>query len=294
MNKRYEMITKFTNGVKDLFKEKVITNYSNSLDDFKQDILSANSNDELLQVISNHLNQFKQIELINLGIHQYNKPIDYNHNSLIYWSNHNYLNNIDFDWKDFHSDETTISYNDFIAEIVNFYLRFIMQPENIKSDTYEVFKKRIMNTSTFFVVEENGKYQLHNILNTTNILLGGSFEHNANLQFATIAYKKIDKSCFNELKTMFFNYKQWKISTSKQNQKIGLLFWEQIKRCFKNKKVLKLLEDLYIKWNVVLEVETINIDKTINVLDHLINLLVVWNVKQVIKPVSVFKEIDIG
>lgn len=294
MNTKYEIITKFTNGVKDLFKEKVITNYSSSLDDFKQDILSVNSNDELLHFFNKHINQFKQIELTNLGIHQYNKPLDYKHNGLIYWSNHNFLNTIDFEYTDFHNDETTISFNSFINEIVSFYLRFIMQPENIKYDTYEFFKKRIMNTSTFFVFEGNGKYQLHNILNTTNILLGGSFENNANLQFATIAYKKIDKSCFNELKTMFFNYKQWKISTSKQNQKIGLLFLEQIKRCFKNKNVLKLLEDLYIKWNVILEVETINVDKTINVLDHLINLLVVWNVKQVIKPVSVFGEIDIG
>lgn len=291
-NRNYKIQTKFLNNITDeTIKEVVLTSYTTTLEGFKQDLLNVNDNEELLEVINKHLNQFKQLEKVNLGQTPYNKPLNINYNSLIYYLNNHFIDSQDLNLIDFHNGETIKTTNEFIDGFTRLYVSQILETIAIDKNAYSFFKEGLKNTSTTFEFEENCKYQLNRIINLINELLGQKQTNNHNYQLSVIAYKQLNKTMFNDLKLMFFNYKQWNWDqvSLMQKQKIGLLFWQQLQKCFKSKKILKLLDDLYNVWNVVLVQEEFKVDKSISVLDHLVNQFVIWNVKQIIKPMEHFK-----
>lgn len=289
-NNNYKIQAKFLNNDNETIKEVVLTNYTMSLEKLKQDILNVNNNGELLDVINKHLNQYQQLELVNLGQTPYNKPLNINYNSLIYYANNHLINSQDLNLIDYHNDETILTHNDFLDNFIKAYINNILEKDAMDGNEYLYFQEGLKNSSTTFEFEANSKYQLYRIIDLINNLLGTQLTKNNNYQLAVIGYKKINKTAFNDLKMMFFNYKQWnweKVSLDVK-QKVGLLFWQQLKRCFKSVKILKLLDELYSMWNVVLVQEEFKVHKTISILDHLSNQLVVWNVKKIIVAIKHF------
>lgn len=285
----------------ELIKEKVITNHDIDLESFRLAIINANSNEELINVVNERLNQFEVLEFNVIDRNPSQKPLNYCYRKLVYFHNHIMFNYYNFKNINFHNYETTITENEFLNMFIYLYYKKNIAGEPSDKYAYLEFKKELKNVSTEFQITENKKVQLNNVLNLINSLLCEFVGFNKNEQFANIAYKKLNKTQFNELLAMNFQYRQYqynKETNKTQLRKIGLLMWEQLKKCFTNKQILKLLNELFLIWEVPAEEPEIKIYKSINNLDHLTNQLVVWRVKGVIKTnnhiENTLKENDTG
>lgn len=284
-----------------MVEEVVLTNHNTNLEDLKLKIINANSNEELLQIIENCFNDFKVLSFTEICEDKNQSYLDYSVRKMVYFYNHIILNHYNLDFYDFHNENTTITENEFLNNFMSLYVDKIVGEKKLKDDVYLEFKKTLKYSSTEFYETSHKKGQLSLILNLINKLLCEFVYEDKNKQFANIAYKKLNQTQFKELMAMYFNYHQYKFKKEDitKSKKVALLIWEQLKKCFVNKQILKLLDELFIIWKVPTTEPEVIIPQFINLLDHLKNQLVVWLVKREIEPQTFsslveLREEDIG